>query len=75
MCLCVCVKVCVCVCMCVYVCVCVCMFVSINLRGSVELRGSVDFFLARNICTNIVSHPILVRTNRHLSRYPVCPYY
>jgi len=31
------------------------------------------FFLARNICTTNFSHPILVRRNRHLSRYSVCP--
>jgi len=33
------------------------------------------WFLARNICTASFSHPILVRRNRHLSRYSVCPSY
>jgi len=47
-------------------------FVSLS---SQELRGSVDFLLARNICTTSFSHPTLVRRNRHLSRYLVCPYY
>jgi len=31
------------------------------------------FFLARNICTTTFSHHLLVRSNRHLSDYPVSP--